>query len=133
MKRMIDTLYPSMPWDAIDAVVFDIGNVLVEMDEHQVLRAMFPDDEALRQSVLRHTLRSPYWHMLDGGELSMDECVEAMTEGDPSLPLASRALPAANCIRSECRTSTARPYGLNGTLPPRAGGHWPNLRWINNE
>ena len=85
MKRMIDTMYPSMPWDEIDAVVFDIGNVLVEMDEHQVLRAMFPDDEALRRRVLLHTLRSPYWHMLDGGELSMDECVEAMTEGDPTL------------------------------------------------
>ena len=82
---MIDTLYPAMPWDAIDAVVFDIGNVLVAMDEHQVVRAMFPEDEALQRRVLLHTLRSPYWHMLDGGELSMEECVEAMTEGDPSL------------------------------------------------
>ena len=59
MKRMIDTLYPAMPWDAIDAVVFDIGNVLVAMDEHQVVRAMFPEDEALQRRVLLHTLRSP--------------------------------------------------------------------------
>lgn len=85
MKRMIDTLYPSMPWDEVDAVVFDIGNVLVAMDEHQVLRAMFPDDPQLQHRVLLHTLRSPYWHMLDSGELGMEECVDAMTEGDISL------------------------------------------------
>ena len=85
MKRMIDTMYPAMPWDALDAVVFDIGNVLVAMDEHQVVRAMFPGDEALQRRVLLQTVRSPYWHMLDGGALSMEECVEAMTEGDLSL------------------------------------------------
>ncbi len=85
MRRMIDTLYPSMPWEMIDAVVFDIGNVLVAMDEHDVVRQMFPDDGDLREKVLLHTLRSPYWHMLDGGALSMEECVEAMTEGDSSL------------------------------------------------
>ena len=85
MRRMIDTLYPTMPWDALDAVVFDIGNVLVAMDERQVVRSMFPGDEETQRRVLLHTLRSPYWHMLDGGALSMEACVEAMTEGDPSL------------------------------------------------
>ena len=25
----IDDLYTSMPWDALDAVVFDVGNVLL--------------------------------------------------------------------------------------------------------
>ena len=85
MKRMIDTLYAAMPWELIDAVVFDIGNVLVTMNEHEVLRRMFPDDPALRERVLLQTIRSPYWHMLDSGELSMEECAEAMTEGDPAM------------------------------------------------
>lgn len=84
-RRMIDTLYSSMPWNEIDAVVFDIGNVLVAMDEHEVLRAMIPDDPVLRERVLLQSIRSPYWHMLDSGELGMEECAEAMTEGEPSL------------------------------------------------
>ena len=83
-ERMIDTLYPAMPWNDIDAVVFDIGNVLVAMDEPEVLKAMFPDT-ALRRSVQLHTTKSPYWNMLDGGSFTMDECIEAMTEGDPAL------------------------------------------------
>ena len=82
---MIDNLYRTMPWDDIDAVVFDIGNVLVGMDDLQVLGAMFPDDPALRRTVQLRTTRSPYWHMLDSGALSMDECIRAMTEGDARL------------------------------------------------
>ena len=85
MKRMIDTLYSTMPWDRIDSVVFDIGNVLVTMDEHQVLRKMLPGRPELQEKVLLHTVRSPYWQMLDEGELSMEECAQAMTEGDPDL------------------------------------------------
>ncbi len=84
-RLMIDNIYPSMPWNEIDAVVFDIGNVLVGMDEHVVLKDMFPDDEELRQAVYRHTLRSPYWNMLDSGSLSMEECCRAMAEGDEVL------------------------------------------------
>ena len=82
--RMIDTLYPSMPWDELDAVVFDIGNVLVTMDEAKVLEAMFPDP-ALRAEVQLHTTRSPYWNMQDGGPLGIDDGIEAMAEGDPAL------------------------------------------------
>lgn len=83
--RMIDTLYAAMPWEALDAVVFDIGNVLVGMDEHEVLADMFPDDPALRERVLRHTCRSPYWHMLDSGALDLESCVQAMAENDAAM------------------------------------------------
>ena len=82
--RMIDTLYPSMPWDELDAVVFDIGGVLVTMDEANVLETMFPDPE-LRAKVQLHTTKSPYWNMQDGGQLGIDDGIEAMTEGDPAL------------------------------------------------
>ena len=83
--RMIDTLYASMPWDELDAVVFDIGNVLVGMDEHEVLADMFPDDPATREAVLRHTCRSPYWHMLDSAAMDLETCVRAMAENDPRM------------------------------------------------
>ena len=82
--RMIDNLYPSMPWDELDAIVFDIGNVLVTMDEAKVLETMFPDAE-LRMKVQLHTTKSPYWNMQDGGQLGIDDGIEAMTEGDPAL------------------------------------------------
>ena len=84
-NRMIDTLYSSMPWDLIDSVVFDIGNVLVSTDDQQIMEKMIPDDPVLQKTVLLHTVRSPYWHMLDEGELDMDACAKAMTEGDPAL------------------------------------------------
>ena len=83
-ERMIDNLYPSMPWDELDAVVFDIGDVLVAMDENHVLETFFPDP-ALRRTVQLHTTRSPYWNMWDGGVLTTDECIQAMAEGDPAL------------------------------------------------
>ena len=82
--RMIDSIYRTMPWDELDAVVFDIGNVLVGMNENKVLETMF-GDPGLCHTVKLHTIRSPYWHMLDSGKLSMEECIEAMTEGNTAL------------------------------------------------
>lgn len=84
-NRLINDLYPSMPWDEIDAVVFDIGKVLVTIDEEAVLKAMFPDDGELRARVRLHTTQSPYWVMLDAGTLTMDECVKAMAGKDTAL------------------------------------------------
>ena len=82
--RMIDHLYKKMPWDLLDNVVFDIGDVLVAMKEQDVLEKMFPDP-VLRAAVQLHTTRSPYWSMWDEGVLDTEECVEAMSEGDPAL------------------------------------------------
>jgi len=84
-RRMIDTLYPTMPWDEVDNVVFDIGGVLVEMDPRYVLSRLFPGEEALWERVLQHTTRSPYWQMMDCGTLRLDEAIEAMAENDRSL------------------------------------------------
>ena len=83
-ERMIDNLYPSMPWNKLDAVVFDIGGVLVTMDEDNVLKKMFPDPE-LKASVQLHTTHSPYWNMWDEGILDTDKCIEAMAENDTAL------------------------------------------------
>ena len=82
--RMIDTLYTSMPWDEIDNVVFDIGNVLVTMDENKVLETLIPDPD-LRHEVQLHTTKSPYWNMLDSGALSIEEGIQAMAEGNERL------------------------------------------------
>ena len=82
--RMIDHLYKKMPWDLLDNVVFDIGDVLVAMKEQDVLEKMFPDP-VLRAAVQLHTTRSPYWSMWDEGVLDTEECIEAMSEGDPVL------------------------------------------------
>lgn len=84
-NRLINDLYPSMPWDEIDAMVFDIGNVLVTMDENEVLDKLFPNDKALRDRVQQRTTRTPYWNMLDGGSLSMEECIKAMAGREEGL------------------------------------------------
>ncbi len=82
--RLINDLYPTMPWDEIDAVVFDIGNVLVAMDEDQVLATMFPGDPLLQHRVQMRTTRVPYWNMLDGG-MPVEACITAMAGNEPDL------------------------------------------------
>lgn len=36
-NMMLDDLYPTMPWDKIDQVVFDVGNVLLKFDPQRFL------------------------------------------------------------------------------------------------
>lgn len=84
-NRLINDLYSTMPWDDIDVVVFDIGRVLVTIDQEEVLQAMFPNNRELCTRVRLRTTQSPYWVMLDAGTLSMDECITAMAGNDLSL------------------------------------------------
>ena len=82
--RLINDLYPTMPWDEIDAVVFDIGNVLVAKDENKVLEAMFPGDPVLQHRVHMRTTYTPYWNMMDEG-MPVDESIVAMAGNEPEL------------------------------------------------
>ncbi len=47
----IDDRYETMPWDALDAVVFDVGNVLLSYSPEEELEAFFPGgDRAARKA-----------------------------------------------------------------------------------
>lgn len=82
---MIDDLYTSMPWDALDAVVFDVGNVLLSYSPQEELDALFPGDTALHEKLMQKIIRSPYWNMMDRGTLTLEEAIEHMIGRDAHL------------------------------------------------
>ncbi len=83
--QFIDGQYQTMPWEIIDSVVFDIGNVLVTFDPPAILGELFPDDAALRDELLHRIYRSPYWIELDRGTLTPEEAAVCMAQGREEL------------------------------------------------
>ena len=83
--RSLDDLYPSMPWDELDAVVFDVGNVLISFDPEKILREIFPEQEDLRETLAWKVFRSPYWIMLDRGSISREDAMQGMAGFDKAL------------------------------------------------
>ena len=81
----LDAQYAAMPWDQIDTVVFDIGNVLVAFAPEEILQELFPDDPQLRQILLLRVFRSPCWVMLDRGSLTREQAAAAMAGLDERL------------------------------------------------
>ena len=78
MRWMINDRYPAMPWDQVDNVVFDVGNVLLTFDPARLLENEFPGDRALHERLMVKVFRSPYWVMQDHGTMSQEELAEAM-------------------------------------------------------
>ena len=85
IRLALDDKYASMPWEKIDAVVFDIGNVLLRFVPQELLTAMLPDRPDLHGLLMERVFRSPYWVMLDRGSVTVEEAVEAMSAGDEAL------------------------------------------------
>lgn len=75
---MIDDLYPSMPWDELDSIVFDVGNVLLTFSPQQILDEHIPD-RSLHPVLMERVFRSPYWNMQDRGILDREEAIRVMT------------------------------------------------------
>ena len=85
MRLMFDDQYKTMPWDKIDAVVFDIGNVLLDYNPDRILRDRVPEREDLHEKLKAKIMRSPYWIMLDRGIMTREEAIVAMTGWDKEL------------------------------------------------
>ena len=86
------------------------GKLGVEGMEPEVLIA------ALRKAGATVLEESPLSGGLVGTSIACPVCeANNRPEGDPSEPVGDLDLPSANCIRSECRTSNACPYGKNDT------------------
>lgn len=85
IRLALDDLYPHMPWDEIDAVVFDIGNVLLRFVPAELLDSMLPDHRELHAELTERVFRSPYWVMLDRGSITLDEAVAAMSAGNNAM------------------------------------------------
>lgn len=68
-----DLEYETMPWHKVDAVVFDIGNVLIRFAPDDFLKRLFPDDEEKQNHMLQTVYRGPQWLRLDRGTLTYEE------------------------------------------------------------
>ena len=55
-----DLAYEAMPWDAVDAVVFDIGNVLIRYAPDNFVEMLFPGDEKKQQDMLDQVFGGKY-------------------------------------------------------------------------
>ena len=80
-----DLAYETMPWDEVDTVVFDIGNVLIRYAPDNFVKTLFPGDEATQQHMLDHVYRGAHWLQFDRGVLSYDEAA-AMLEREHGRP-----------------------------------------------
>lgn len=85
MHLMLDDLYPAMPWADIDAVVFDVGNVLLRWNAEDILHRLLPDRPDLHGELLTRVLRSPYWTMRDRDSITREEAIAAMCRTAPTL------------------------------------------------
>ena len=73
LRVPLDGRVTGMPWDEIDTVVFDVGNVLLSFNPEKTLEELFPEDAEKRQIMLDTVFRSPCWVMLDRGTLPRKE------------------------------------------------------------
>ncbi len=75
-----DLEYETMPWHKVDAVVFDIGNVLIRFAPDDFLEQLFPDDEMMQKHMLEHVFHGPYWPMFDRGTMEYEEAAKRLSE-----------------------------------------------------
>ena len=55
-----DLEYETMPWHRVDAVVFDIGNILIRYAPKDFLEQLFPGDAQKQQDMLARVYKGPY-------------------------------------------------------------------------
>ena len=85
IRLMIDDMYDTMPWDKIDTVVFDVGNVLLSWTANELLTRVIPERPDLHDELADRTMRSPYWSMRDRGSATVEEVIHAMSLRKPEL------------------------------------------------
>ena len=85
IRLMIDDMYDAMPWDKIDTVVFDVGNVLLSWTANELLTRVIPERPDLHEELAERTMRSPYWSMRDRGSATVEEVIHAMSLRKPEL------------------------------------------------
>ena len=82
MKQGIrfDLDYEKMPWDKVDVVVFDIGNVLIRFAPDDFIEQLFPGDAKKQQDMLDRVYNSKYWPQFDLGTMTYEEAAKRLTE-----------------------------------------------------
>ena len=73
-----DLEYETMPWHRVDAVVFDIGNILIRYAPKDFLEQLFPGDAQKQQDMLARVYKGPYWEQFDRGEMEYAEAARRL-------------------------------------------------------
>jgi len=74
-----DLSYDTMPWHKVDAVVFDIGNILIRYAPDDFVQRLFPGDEAKQAHMLAHVFHGPYWLEFDRGTMEYPEAARRLS------------------------------------------------------
>ena len=85
IRLMIDDKYTCMTWDEIDAVVFDVGNVLLSFKSNELLNRFVPERPDLHEELDIRIFKSPYWCMRDRNSATLEEVISAMSSNAPEL------------------------------------------------
>lgn len=122
MRLMLDDLHPRMPWDEIDAIVFDVGNVLLSFQPGEILTRLLPECPELHEELSVRIFRSPYWCMRDRGSATIEEVIAAMARTAPELESAIRrvmlgwidlpAMPEGVAALKACKAHGKKLYAL---------------------
>lgn len=75
-----DLTYETMPWHKVDAVVFDIGNILIRYAPDDFLAQLFPGDEQKQRDMLSRVYAGPYWPSFDRGTMEFEDAARRLTQ-----------------------------------------------------
>lgn len=75
-----DLAYETMPWDEVDVVVFDIGNVLIRYAPDDFIQQLFPGDEKKQQDMLDRVYNGKYWPLFDLGTMAYEEAAKRLAQ-----------------------------------------------------
>ena len=122
IRLMLDDQFDTMPWDQIDAVVFDVGNVLLGFHAAELLARLVPERPDLHDELTIRIFKSPYWCMRDRGSATLEEVIAAMSKTAPELePYVRRvmenwidlpAMPEGVSALKACKAHGKRLYAL---------------------
>ena len=128
MRLMIDDRFDTMPWEQIDTVVFDVGNVLLSWQAQELLDLLVPERPDLHAELTLRIFKSPYWCMRDRGSATLEQVIAAMSKTAPELePYVRRvmenwidlpAMPEGVSALKACKAHGKRLYALEGYLSP---------------
>jgi len=75
-----DLAYETMPWHKVDAVIFDIGNVLIRFAPDDFIQQLFPGDEDKQQHMMKYVYHGKYWPCFDRETITYEEAAKLLSE-----------------------------------------------------
>lgn len=75
-----DLAYETMPWHKVDAVVFDIGNILIRYAPDEFLEILFPGDPERQAHMMKAVYCGPYWLSFDRGTMTYEEASRRLAQ-----------------------------------------------------